>query len=99
MKKQLIKLILKIPSKEYTCSLADGSLSTRLVENTLNNYIIISCIAFVVSEIQLSYFFPTKLVHQIQESRLRKKVYENREQNKDMRGHYEYTVRVRSNAI
>jgi hypothetical protein len=32
------------------------------VENTLNNYIIISCIAFVVSEIQLSYFFPTKLV-------------------------------------
>jgi hypothetical protein len=29
-------------------------------------------------------------LHQIQESRLRRKVYENREQNKDMRGHYEY---------
>ncbi len=29
-------------------------------------------------------------LHQIQESRLRKKVYENREQNKDMRGHHHY---------
>ncbi len=29
-------------------------------------------------------------LHQIQESRLRKNVYENREQNKDMRGHHQY---------
>jgi hypothetical protein len=29
-------------------------------------------------------------LHQIQESRLRRKVYENREQNEDMRGHHQY---------